>query len=163
MSEAKSGDTVRIHYTGRLTDGTVFDSSQGREPLEFTLGAGQIIAGLEKGIVGMNTGDSSTVEIGADEAYGPHDPAQVQKVPREMIPGDIELEPGVQLGARTPQGEQLSITVVEVAESEVTVDANHPLAGETLNFAVTIVDVRAASEEELDHGHVHGPDGHHHE
>lgn len=145
MSEAKNGDTVRIHYTGRLTDGTVFDSSQGREPLEFTLGQGQIITGLEKGIVGMTTGDSSTVEVAADDAYGPHDPAQVQNVPRDMIPPEVELQPGAQLGARTPQGQELSLTVVEVGDEEVKVDANHPLAGKDLVFDIELIEIVAAA------------------
>lgn len=141
MSQAKSGDTVRIHYTGRLPDGTVFDSSQGRDPLQFTLGAGEIIPGLEKGIVGMAVGDNSTVTVAAPEAYGMHDPNQIQKVPREMIPDDIELQPGLQVGARTPTGENLTLTVIEVEDEHVTMDANHPLAGKDLIFDVELVEI----------------------
>lgn len=145
MTQAKSGDTVRIHYTGKLTDGTQFDSSQGREPLEFQLGAGQVIKGLEQEIEGMDEGAKSTVTIPADQAYGPHDPAQVQRVERSVIPADIDLKVGMQLGANTQNGQQLTLTVTDIGDSEVTLDANHPLAGQDLVFDVELVEVVQAA------------------
>lgn len=141
MSQAKNGDTVRIHYTGKLTDGQEFDSSSGREPLEFQLGAGQVIKGLEKEIEGMETGTKSTVTVPADQAYGQHDPAQVQQVDRGMIPEDIDLQVGMQLGANTQNGQQITLTVVDVADDKVTLDANHPLAGKDLVFDVELVEI----------------------
>ncbi len=141
MTHAKTGDTVRIHYTGKLTDGTQFDSSTGRDPLEFQLGAGQVIKGLEKEIDGMEVGTKSTVTIPAPEAYGPHDPAQVQRVERTVIPADIDLQVGMQLGANTQNGNQITLTVTEIGDAEVTLDANHPLAGKDLVFDVELVEV----------------------
>lgn len=145
MTQAKSGDTVRIHYTGKLTDGTPFDSSEGRDPLEFQLGGGQVIAGLEKHIEGMEVGSASTVTIPSGEAYGAHDPAQVQQIERSAIPNDIDLQVGLQLGARTQSGQQVTFTVTEVADTTVTVDGNHPLAGKDLVFDVELVEVVKAA------------------
>ena len=103
MAEVKSGDTVRIHYKGTLNDGSLFDSSEGRQPLEFTVGAGQIIPGLDREIAGMSVGDNRDVKVAADEAYGPHDPQKVQVVPLSAMPQEVEVAPGMQLQARTPQ------------------------------------------------------------
>lgn len=139
MAQAKSGDTVRIHYTGKLTDGTQFDSSEGRDPLEFALGAGSIIPGLEQAIIGMAEGDKDTVTIAADDAYGPRHAEAVQTVERSQIPDHVELAVGGQLQAQAPSGQQLLLTVVEVTEETVTLDANHPLAGEDLVFEVELV------------------------
>lgn len=139
MAQAKSGDTVRIHYTGKLTDGTQFDSSEGRDPLEFALGAGSIIPGLEQAIIGMAEGDKDTVTIVADDAYGPRHAEAVQTVERSQIPDHVELAVGGQLQAQAPSGQQLLLTVVEVTEETVTLDANHPLAGEDLVFEVELV------------------------
>jgi peptidylprolyl isomerase len=139
MQQAKSGDTVKIHYTGRLTDGSEFDSSAGRDPLEFTLGAGQVIPGLEVEIDGMTVGESQTITVPAEAAYGSRDPQKLQKVDRSLIPDDIDLNVGMQLGAKTQTGEQISFTVVDVSDQEVTVDANHPLAGRDLVFEVELV------------------------
>lgn len=145
MTQAKSGDTVRIHYTGKLTDGTPFDSSEGRDPLEFQLGGGQVIAGLEKHIEGMEVGSASTVTIPSGEAYGEHDPAQVQQIERSAIPEDIDLQVGLQLGARTQSGQQVTFTVTEIEDATVTVDGNHPLAGKDLVFDVELVEVVQAA------------------
>lgn len=145
MTQAKHGDTVRIHYTGRLTDGTQFDSSQGREPLEFQLGSGQIIKGLDAQVQGMAVGDSATVSIPADDAYGPHRPEAVQTVPRDRIPPSIDLSIGARLQATGGDGQPLQLTVVGVDDAEVTVDANHPLAGKDLVFDVELVEVIAAA------------------
>ncbi len=139
MTQAKAGDTVHFHYTGTLTDGSVFDSSEGREPLSFTLGAGQIIRGLDAAIEGMEVGEQKTVTIPSDEAYGPYQPEARQAIPREEIPGHIPLDPGTMLQMQTPDGRQVPVTVAEADESTVVLDANHPLAGKDLTFAVEVV------------------------
>lgn len=145
MSEVKSGDTVAIHYTGTLTDGTTFDSSEGRDPLEFVVGSGQIIPGLDKAMPGMAVGDKKVVEIPCAEAYGEINPANRQAIPREQIPADIPLEMGLTLQMQSPDGQQvIPVTVVELSEAEVTLDANHMLAGKDLTFAVEVVDIKTA-------------------
>ncbi len=141
MTEVKTGDTVRIHYTGTLADGTTFDSSAGRDPLEFTVGSGQIIPGLDKAMPGMSVGEKKTVAIVADEAYGQPNPEARQAVPRTEIPAEIPLDLGTQLQVQTPTGEVMPVTVIDVNEAEVTLDANHPLAGKDLNFAIELVDI----------------------
>lgn len=139
MTEVKSGDTVSIHYTGTLADGTTFDSSQGRDPLQFTVGSGQIIPGLDKALPGMSIGDTKTVNVPAEEAYGAADPNAKQSVPRDQIPANIPLDPGTQLQVQTPQGQVVNVTVAEVSEETVVLDANHPLAGKDLTFAIELV------------------------
>lgn len=146
MTEVKNGDTVRIHYTGTLTDGSVFDSSEGREPLEFTVGTGQVIKGMDAGLPGMKVGDKKRLEIPALEAYGPLNPEARQAIPREGIPDEIPLEVGIQLQMQSPEGHVLPVTVVEVTEATVTLDANHPLAGKDLNFDIELVSINAAAE-----------------
>jgi len=141
MSDAKPGDTVRIHYTGTLADGSTFDSSAGRDPLEFTVGAGQIIPGLDNAIPGMTVGDKKVVEVPADEAYGSHNPEGIQSVPREQVPEHIPLDPGTQLQVQTGDGRTLPVTVTDVTEEAVTLDANHPLAGKDLTFEVELVEI----------------------
>ncbi|MCR9146336.1 MAG: peptidylprolyl isomerase [Rhodobacteraceae bacterium] len=141
MTEVKTGDTVRIHYTGTLADGETFDSSEGRDPLEFTVGSGQIIPGLEEAIPGMTVGDKKKVEIPADQAYGPVDPNAMQPVPRKDIPDNIPLDLGTQLQVQTPQGQTLQVTVAEVGEEQVVLDANHPLAGKDLTFDIELVEI----------------------
>ncbi|WP_093010197.1 FKBP-type peptidyl-prolyl cis-trans isomerase [Roseivivax halotolerans] len=144
MTEVKTGDTVQIHYTGTLTDGSTFDSSEGRDPLEFTVGSGQIIPGLDKAMTGMSVGEKKTVAIPADEAYGQRQDEALQAVPREQIPADIPLDIGTQLQVQTPNGQVMPVTVAEVTEEQVTLDANHPLAGKDLNFDIELVDIKAA-------------------
>lgn len=141
MTQVKSGDTVRIHYTGTLPDGHTFDSSAGRDPLEFEVGSGQIIPGLDTALPGMEVGESKTVNVPCAEAYGPTNPDMRQEVPRAGIPADIPLEPGTQLQMQTPQGQVLPVTVVEVADETVTLDANHPLAGQDLVFEIELVEI----------------------
>lgn len=141
MTHAAAGNTVRIHYTGTLEDGSVFDSSEGRDPLEFTVGSGQIIPGLDRAIDGMATGEQKTVTIPATEAYGEYQADAKQSVPREQIPADIPLDPGTMLNMQTPDGRQVPVQVAEVTEESVTLDANHPLAGKDLTFAVELVSV----------------------
>ena len=141
MNDVKPGDTVRIHYTGTLSDGTTFDSSQGREPLEFTVGSGQIIPGLDRAIPGMNVGETKTVTVPAAEAYGDRNPDGVQSVPRAQVPDHIPLDPGTQLQVQTGDGRTLPVTVAEVTAEEVVLDANHPLAGKDLTFEVELVEI----------------------
>ncbi len=139
MTHVKTGDTVRLHYTGTLTDGTVFDSSAGRDPLEFTVGSGQIIPGLDQAIPGMAVGDTKVVNIAPDMAYGNHDPDGVLEVPRGEIPADIPLEVGIQLEMRSPQGQSMPVTVTVLTDEVVTLDANHFLAGKALTFDIELV------------------------
>jgi len=141
MAAAKSGDTVKVHYTGTLDDGRQFDSSVGREPLQFTLGSRQVIPGFESAIEGMEPGDKKTVTIEAENAYGAHDPGMVQKVTRDRCPADVDVKVGMQFSASGQGGRPLSVTVVEVSEDDVTVDANHALAGQRLTFALELVEV----------------------
>ncbi|TKZ22596.1 peptidylprolyl isomerase [Shimia litoralis] len=141
MSVAKSGDTVRIHYTGTLSDGSVFDSSEGRDPLEFTLGSGQVIAGFDSGVDGMAVGEKKTIEIPSDQAYGPvHEEAR-QEVPRSQIPAEIPLEVGLQLQMQSPTGQVVPVTVISISEEVVMLDANHALAGKDLTFALELVSI----------------------
>jgi len=140
MAQAKSGDTVRVHYTGRLDDGTVFDSSRGREPLEFTLGAGQVIAGFEEAVAGMSPGEVKTVTIPHGEAYGGHRHELVVSVGHDQFPQHIDPQVGQQL--QLAQGGQVTVvTVTEVSERGITLDANHPLAGRDLTFELELVEI----------------------
>jgi len=141
MAAAQTGNKIQMHYTGSLEDGTVFDSSQGRDPLEFELGAGQIIPGLDAAVTGMALGAEKTVTIPADEAYGAHDPDRVQAVPREQFPDHIPAEVGTELQVQTPDGQTLPVVIADVNDAAVVLDANHPLAGKDLTFAVSIVGI----------------------
>lgn len=152
---------VLINYTLTNNDGEIIDSSQGRSPLAYLHGAGNIIPGLENALAGKDIGEELTVTIPPTEAYGELDPEMIQPVPRDRFGGVETIEIGMQFQANTPQGPRI-VRVVAVDDTNVTIDANHPLAGQTLNFAVNIVGIRQATPEELSHGHVHGPDGHHH-
>ncbi|MSU91139.1 peptidylprolyl isomerase [Rhodobacteraceae bacterium 2CG4] len=138
---AEAGDTLRLHYTGTFEDGTVFDSSDGRDPLEFTLGSGQIIPGLDKGVTGMEVGEERSVTVPPADAYGERDDKLVQSVPRETIPDNIPTDPGTQLQMQTPQGQQIPVVVTGVTDEHVELDANHPLAGKTLKFEVKLVEI----------------------
>jgi FKBP-type peptidyl-prolyl cis-trans isomerase 2 len=141
MEKAKGGNTVKVHYTGKLDDGTVFDSSRERGPLEFTIGKGQLIKGFEDTVVGMSLGENRTVNIPQEEAYGPHKEELVIKVERSMIPESIELAKGLCLNVRQPDGGVMDVIVKEIFEDTVTLDANHPLAGKTLNFEIELVEI----------------------
>jgi FKBP-type peptidyl-prolyl cis-trans isomerase SlyD len=152
---------VSIHYTLTNSDGTVLDSSSGGHPLAYLHGFGNIIPGLENALEGKATGDKLEVTVEPEQGYGARDERLVQAVPRSAFKGVDELAPGMQFQAQGPQGTRL-VVVTEVAEDVVTVDANHPLAGQTLHFDVEVSEVRDATAEELEHGHVHGPGGHHH-
>lgn len=143
MSTPQPGQTVKVHYTGTLEDGTQFDSSTGRDPLEFTLGEGQVIPGFEQALAEMTVGETKTVQIPAEQAYGEHQPELVQEVDRAQIPPDIELAIGVQLQAQGPDGQVFRLVVSELAESSVTLDGNHPLAGKALTFELELVEIAA--------------------
>lgn len=158
MSEAITADkAVTIHYAVKNPAGEVLDKSSEEQPLAFIFGRGMLIPGLEKALEGKTAGDTFSTDVPAGEAYGERHDGLVQAVPRQMF-GDNEVAPGMQFRASTDQGEQ-SVLVVEVNDDTVTVDGNHPLAGVDLNFDVEVVDVRDATAEELDHGHVHGKGG----
>lgn len=144
MTEIKAGDTVRIHYTGILKSGEVFDSSDGRDPLEFKVGSGMIIPGLDKALPGMIMGDTKKVEVACLEAYGEVDPNARQAIPRADIPPHIPVEPGTMLQMQAPNGQAIPVTVVSSDDNEVVMDANHKLAGEDLIFDIEIVGIDAA-------------------
>lgn len=139
MTEVTSGATVRIHYTGTLEDGTVFDSSEGRDPLEFTVGSGMIIPGLDRELPGMTVGEKKKVTIAPEDAYGPRQDGALLEVPRSDIPAEIPLELGLQLQMSGPQGQPMPVTVTELTDDSVTLDANHALAGQTLIFDFEVV------------------------
>jgi peptidylprolyl isomerase len=141
MTTAKSGDTVRIHYTGTLDDGTEFDSSSGRDPLEFALGGGQVIPGFDKAVDGMAIGENKTVTIPPGEAYGERHEQLVQEVPKNALPDEIDPAVGMHLQSRSPEGQVMNLVVTEVAEASITVDGNHPLAGQALTFDIELVEI----------------------
>ncbi|HHP7243636.1 MAG TPA: FKBP-type peptidyl-prolyl cis-trans isomerase [Elainellaceae cyanobacterium] len=141
MTQAKQGDTVKVHYTGKLEDGTVFDSSQDRNPLEFSIGDGGLIPGFETAVIGMNPGDSKTAQIPSTQAYGPHHPDMVIAVEKEKMPDDISVELGQQLFIRQENGQPIPVTVTEVSNGSVTLDANHPLAGKDLTFDIQLLEI----------------------
>jgi peptidylprolyl isomerase len=141
MAQAKNGDTVKVHYTGRLKDGQVFDTSVNRDPFEFTIGDEQVISGFEEAVVGMNPGESKTAQIPADEAYGPHNDEMVMEVNRNQLPEDLEPEVGDRLKIRQSDGETFVVTVTDISVSNLTLDANHPLAGQDLIFDIQLVEI----------------------
>jgi peptidylprolyl isomerase len=139
MVQAQAGDTVRVHYTGRLTDGTIFDSSMQREPLEFTLGQGEMISGFEHAIIGMSPGQSKTETIPSEQAYGLHRSELLIDVERQHLPPDLQPHVGQNLQMTRPNGVAMTVVVTAVSISQVTLDANHPLAGKDLIFDITLV------------------------
>jgi len=141
MAQAKPGDTVKVHYTGKLADGTVFDSSLNEEPLEFTIGQGQVIPGFEEAVTGMNPGQSKITKITSDKAYGSYREDMVLVVERDRLPAEPQPEVGQQMEMRNPDGTGLVLTVKEVGESNVTLDANHPLAGQDLRFDIQLLEI----------------------
>jgi len=141
MGQAKNGDTVKVHYTGKLEDGTVFDSSEGRQPLQFTLGKGNVIPGFENGIMGMDIGDKKDITVAPEDGYGQLRDDLIIDVPAAQVPDNITPELGMQLQVKQPDGQMVNVTIVDVQEEKITLDANHPLAGKTLNFEVTLVEI----------------------
>ncbi|AGA32975.1 FKBP-type peptidyl-prolyl cis-trans isomerase SlyD [Thioalkalivibrio nitratireducens DSM 14787] len=159
--QISANKVVSIDYTLTNDQGQVLDTSEGREPMAYLQGHRNIISGLESALEGKSAGDRVQVTVAPEQAYGERNDALRQAVPRTMFEDADQVQVGMQFQTMTEQGAQV-VTVTAVDAEHVTVDANHPLAGETLTFDVTIVDVREASEEELEHGHVHGPGGHQH-
>ena len=145
MQQVKSGDTVKVHYSGRLNDGTTFDSSEGRDPLEFKVGNGDVIKGFDEGVTGMSVGDKKTVHIPANEAYGHKDDNRIVEFPRENFPADLEPEVGMQLNMTNGSGQVIPVVIIGVGTESVTLDANHPLAGEDLIFDIELVDIAGGS------------------
>ncbi|MGF1635663.1 MAG: peptidylprolyl isomerase [Cyclobacteriaceae bacterium] len=141
MTVAKNGNTVRVHYTGKLTDGQVFDTSEGRDTLEFTLGTGQMIPGFEKAVEGMQVGEKVTTSIPADEAYGLPNPEMMIELPLENVPKEINPEPGMQLSLQNQDGKATPVIVKDITETSIVLDANHPLAGKDLVFDIELVEV----------------------
>ncbi|MBE9567938.1 MAG: peptidylprolyl isomerase [Proteobacteria bacterium] len=152
---------VTLHYTLKNNDGTVIDQSEDGSFL-YLHGAMNIIPGLEKALAGKAAGDEISVKVPPEEGYGEKDEGRIQEVPKEMFDGADQIDVGVQFHAQGPDGTAIVVTVVEIKDDVVVVDGNHALAGVDLNFEVKVVDVRDATEEEIGHGHVHGPDGHAH-
>jgi peptidylprolyl isomerase len=141
MTQAKQGDTVKVHYTGRFKDGTVFDSSRGGDPLEFQLGAGHVIPGFDAGVTGMNIGDKREVEIPAEQAYGPYHAELAGEIERDRLPPDITPEVGMVLQMMHPSGMPFNVQVVGVEDDKIKLDANHPMAGKDLIFDLELVEV----------------------
>ena len=152
---------VSIHYTLTSDAGEVLDSSSGGEPLAYLQGHGNLIPGLERELQGKQSGDKLKVRIAPADAYGEHDAELIQEVPRTAFQGVTDIQVGMQFQAQSNHGPR-TVTITKVAADTVTVDGNHPLAGQHLNFEVEVTNVRSATDEELSHGHVHGPGGHHH-
>ena len=141
MATAQQGDTVKIHYTGTLDDGTVFDSSEGKDPLEFTIGSGQVIPGFDEGVMGMNLGDSKNIHILPEKAYGERKEEMVMSVPIDQVPPDLNPEAGQKLQMGGPNGQLVVVEVLEVTGEFIQLDANPPLAGKALNFDIELVEI----------------------
>ena len=141
MAQAKVGDIVKVHYTGSLEDGTMFDTSANREPLEFKIGGGQVIPGFDTAVLDMSPGEIRVSVISVDEAYGPHSEELVTDVDRERFPADMELEIGQQLQVGLPDDQQAIVMIVDITDKVVTLDANHPLAGQELTFEIELVEI----------------------
>lgn len=146
MQQVKSGDKVKVHYHGKLRSGETFDSSQGREPLEFTVGSGQVIKGFDQGVMGMQVGDKRTVEIAVQDAYGAKQDEMIIEFPRNQFPPDMKPEAGMQLMMNNGAGQSFPVTVTEVKEESVILDANHPLAGQDLIFDIELVEIVPTSK-----------------
>ncbi len=158
MSEAiKAGDTIAVNYTGRFEDDTVFDSSEGKQPLRFTVGSGQLIKGFDKAVVGMKKGEKKTITLTPEEAYGPRQEGMIIDIPRAQIPADMKLEVGMRLHLRDPNGNPVPAVVAEITDEVVKMDANHPMAGKTLIFDIEIAEtgLKPASESCGDSGGGH--------
>jgi FKBP-type peptidyl-prolyl cis-trans isomerase 2 len=145
MAQVKSGDKIKVHYHGKLISGETFDSSAGREPLEFEVGSGAVIPGFDDGVTGMAVGEKKTVNIPFDEAYGPRNPEMIIEMPKDRFPKDMEIEVGLPLGMSDQEGQQFQVTIVEIKEEVVMLDANHPLAGQDLIFDLELVEIIGGS------------------
>jgi peptidylprolyl isomerase len=147
VQQVKTGDTVKVHYTGKLQDGTVFDTSSDGEPLEFTVGDGQVISGFEQAVIGMQVGESKTRTIPVDQAYGPRSDDMIMEVSRDKLPEDLEPEVGMQLQMNDGNGGIVTVTITDISETAVKLDANHPLAGQDLTFDIELVGIGASSSQ----------------
>lgn len=145
MAQVKKGDKVKVHYHGKLTTGETFDSSQGREPLEFEVGSGMVIKGFDDGVTGMQPGDKKTITIPVEEAYGPANEDMIIDMPKTQFPQDMQIEVGMPLAMADQQGNQFQVVVKEIKEDAVTLDANHPLAGKDLVFDLELVEIVGGS------------------
>ena len=145
MQKVKSGDKVKVHYHGKLDSGETFDSSAGREPLEFEVGSGMVIKGFDDGVTGMSVGDKRTINIPFNEAYGPKNPDMIIDMPKDRFPKDIELEIGMPLAMSDGQGQQFEVIVTQLKEESVVLDANHPLAGQDLIFDLELIEIVGGS------------------
>ena len=142
MSQVKENNTVKVHYTGKLSDGQIFDSSEGKKPLEFTLGQGSLIPGFEKGLIDMKLNEKKTITISKDDAYGDLSEKLIQEVPKSQLPAEMTVEVGMGLVSKTPDGQEMNLLVVEVREESVVLDGNHPLAGKDLIFDLEVVEIK---------------------
>ena len=145
MQQVKTGDKIKVHYHGRLTNGDTFDKSEGRAPLEFEVGSGMVIKGFDDGVKGMAVGEKKTIQIPFEEAYGPKSPDMIFEMPKDRFPKDMEIEAGMVLAMSDGQGQQLPVTVTEIKEDAVILDANHKLAGEDLVFDLELVEIIGGS------------------
>jgi FKBP-type peptidyl-prolyl cis-trans isomerase 2 len=141
MQQVKKGDTIKVHYHGKLNDGSTFDSSEGREPLEFEVGGGMVIPGFDNGVTGMAPGEKKTIVIPADEAYGQKQDEMIMEFPRDRFPADMVPEVGMQLNMSNGSGQNFPVTIAEVGDEAVLLDANHPLAGQDLTFDLELVEI----------------------
>lgn len=144
MIQVKENNTVKVNYTGKLADGQVFDSSEGREPLEFTLGQGQLIPGFEKGVIDMKLNEKKTITIAKEEAYGDVNEQLIQEVEKAHLPQDMAPEVGMGLVSKSPDGQEMNLMVVEVREESIVIDGNHPLAGKELIFDLEVLEIKDA-------------------
>src|SRR5215210_6090262 len=145
MAQAKTGDKVKVHYHGKLTNGETFDSSEGRAPLEFEVGSGMVIKGFDDGVTGMAVGEKKTISIPVEEAYGPKNAEMLVEMPKDKFPDDMEIEIGMPLMMSNEEGQNFQVTVAEIKEASVILDANHPLAGQDLVFDLELVEIVNAS------------------
>ncbi len=145
MQQVKKGDTVKVHYHGKLSTGETFDSSEGRDPLAFEVGSGMVIKGFDDGVTGMSVGDKKTLQIPVDQAYGAKNPDMIIPMPKDRFPQDMEIEVGMPLVMSDQNGQQFQVIVTEISEEAITLDANHPLAGQDLTFDIELVAIEGAS------------------
>lgn len=145
MQQVKNGDKIKVHYHGKLTSGETFDKSEGREPLAFEVGSGMVIRGFDDGVIGMAVGEKKTIQIPVYEAYGPKNPEMIVNMPKDRFPADLQIEVGMPLLMSDQNGQQFQVVVSEILEDSITLDANHPLAGQELVFDLELVEIEGSS------------------